>query len=512
MKARQIILPICTEEIIADGDSVRVLEEIIDKINIPYSKFKHNKNHISDKTMLKIIIYGNMEQITTLRKLEKACKRDINFKWLLQDESPPSKSSIGRYIQNNEKLFDEVINEVVKLLILRDEITFDNVYIDGTKIEANANKYSFVWRKAVEKFDSKLDIKIKDLLNEINAKYKTEYDKNQMNNCLEFLRQIIIKKDILFVHGKGKRKTQEQKQYEELSGYIERKDKYNSYNSTFKGRNSFSKTDVDATFMHMKEDHMRNSQLKPGYNMQIAVNSEYIVGVDISSQRSDQLTLIPMLENLKNNLPQKYGNIVADAGYESEENYQYLKENNQASYIKPQNYEQSKKRSFKKWVGKRENMQYDSELDEYTCANKKKLKYMFEKQRISKSGYKSHVKVYECDDCTNCEYKSRCVKSKYDNYNKRLWVAYNFAKYRQESLANIKSPKGILLRTNRSIQVEGAFGVLKQCYGFRRLNRRGYSNVKSEFMLLCIAYNINKYSNKKEQNRCVSHIHLPRAG
>ena len=91
-------------------------------------------------------------------------------------------------------------------------------------------------------------------------------------------------------------------------------------------------------------------------------------------------------------------------------------------------------------------------------------------------------------------------------------MADNFAKYRQESLTNIKSPKGIILRTNRSIQIEGAFGVLKQDYGFRRLNRRGYSYVKSEFILLCIAYNINKYSNKKEQNRCVSHIHLPRAG
>ena len=114
---------------------------------------------------------------------------------------------------------------------------------------------------------------------------------------------------------------------------------------------------------------MRNSQLKPGYHMQIAVNSEYIVGLDISSERSDQLTLIPMLEKLKKNLPQKYNNIVADAGYESEENYVYLKDHNQASYIKPQNYEQMQKRSFKKWVGKKENMQYDNVLDEYTCIN-----------------------------------------------------------------------------------------------------------------------------------------------
>ena len=512
MKTRQIALPISTERIIAANDSVRILDEMIDKINISFNKYRKNNHLTSDKTMLKIIIYGNMEQVTSVRKLEKACRRDINFKWLLQDEAQPSKSSIGRYIQNNEKVLTAVLNEVVKYLISEDEITYEEVYIDGTKIEANANKYSFVWRKAVEKHDARLNKKIEEIMIEINDEYKTTYNANQVTECLEFLSYKIRTNKIVFVHGKGKRKTQIQRDYEALSGYIERKHRYSDYNSTFNGRNSFSKTDKDATFMHMKEDHMRNSQLKPGYNMQIAVNSEYIVGLDISSERSDQLTLIPLLEKLKKNLPQKHTNIVADAGYESEENYQYLKDNSQTSYIKPQNYEQMKKRSYKKWVGKKENMQYDIVLDEYTCINGRKIKYRNERYRKSKSGYKSHIKVYECDDCTNCKYKSRCVRSKYENYNKKLWVADNFAKYREESLKNIKTAQGIILRINRSIQVEGAFGVLKQDYGFRRLKRRGYSSVKSEFTLLCIAYNINKYSNKKEQNRCVSHIHLPRAG
>ena len=129
--------------------------------------------------------------------------------------------------------------------------------------------------------------------------------------------------------------------------YLERQSKYDLYNSIFNGRNSFSKTDIDATFMHMKDDHMKNAQLKPGYNIQIGVEGEYIVGVDISSERSDQLTFIPFLDKLVESLPAKYENIIADAGYESEENYVYLEENNQKSFIKPQNYENTKSKKFK---------------------------------------------------------------------------------------------------------------------------------------------------------------------
>jgi transposase len=281
------------------------------------------------------------------------------------------------------------------------------------------------------------------------------------------------------------------------------------YNEKFNGRNSFSKTDVDATFMHMKDDYMRNGQLKPAYNMQIAVNSEYIVGLDVSSERSDQLTLIPLLQTMEEKLPEKFDSITADAGYESEENYTYLKENQQIAYIKPQNYEQSKKKSSKKWIGRRENMQYDVLTDSYICVNGQQLRYIMDKTRKSKSGFKSHVKVYECASCDNCKNKTLCTKSK---YNKRLYVSYNFIKYREESLSNITNAKGIIFRVNRSIQVEGAFGVLKQDYGFWRLSRRGYSNVKNEFTLHCIAFNINKYCNKKKYDKCGTHLYFPRAG
>ena len=145
-----------------------------------------------------------------------------------------------------------------------------------------------------------------------------------------------MKRNIEFVHGIGKRKTKIQKWTEQLSEYKERQEKYNLSKGIFSKRNSYSKTDTDATFMHMKDDHMRNGQLKPAYNVQIAVESEYVTGVGIFDDRNDIATLIPMLNNMKEKIGRKYLNVIADSGYESEENYLYLESNKQTPYIKPQ--------------------------------------------------------------------------------------------------------------------------------------------------------------------------------
>ncbi|MEG1255301.1 transposase [Clostridium sp.] len=395
------------------------------------------------------------------------------------------------------------------------EVSPKNLFIDGTKIEANANKYTFVWKKSTNKFELKLQEKIHKFIEDFNITYGSNYSTSDekievdyLQQLLDFLNQRKNEENIIFVTGKGKRKARIQRDVESLEEFIDKQTKYDSYNNTFDGRNSFSKTDKDATFMHMKEDHMRNSQLKPGYNIQIGVEGEYIVGVDISSERSDQLTLIPFLDKLNENLPEKFSNVVADAGYESEENYLYLEENNQNSYIKPQAYEGMKKRSFKKNIGKRENMEYDEFNDEYTCYNNVKLRPIGTTTRKSKSGYKSEVTIYEADDCTNCEYKSRCTRA---NGNRKMQASKVFLNKRLTSLGNITSPEGILLRMNRSIQVEGAFGVLKEDYGFNRFLTRGKKNVKIEFTLLSFGFNINKLHNKIQNNRCGQALHSIKA-
>jgi transposase len=327
----------------------------------------------------------------------------------------------------------------------------------------------------------------------MEIKFEEEKCLDQLEEMLEYLNKKQKLDGIIFVHGKGKRKTPLQRYIEQIEDCKEKQQKYSNYNSLFDGRNSFSKTDTDATFMHMKEDHMRNSQLKPGYNIQIGVENEYIIAMDVYSERNDQLTFIPFMDELEKNLDIKYSNIVADAGYESEENLTYLTNKEQNAFIKPSTYEKQKKRSYKNEIGRRENMDYNSDEDYYICHNDKRLVHILDGTRTSKSGYVANIKIYECEDCSNCSYKSKCTKSR---GNRRLQVSPNFIEKREVSFQNITSETGIILRMNRSIQVEGAFGVLKQDYGFRRFLTRGKRNVKMEFLLLSFGFNINKLHNR----------------
>ena len=506
----QLKLPIDLEILIPEDDSVRLLSLMTEELD--YRKLyeayspKGRNPVVEPKILFKILLYAYMNDISSSRQIELACKRDINFMWLLQGYKVPDHNTISRF--RSERLnpvLDDLFYQFIVKLYEIDEIEFENVFIDGTKIEANANKYTFVWKKSVNKNELKLQEKITSLLKVISEKYNYNVLKDEniskielLNNILIFLTDLKVSSNIEFVYGKGKRKTEIQKLIEMTNDYLEKQTKYDMYNSIFDGRNSFSKTDTDATFMHMKDDHMRNAQLKPGYNVQIAVEGEYVVGLDISSERSDQLTLIPFLEKLGESLPAKYKNIVADAGYESEENYVYLEENEQVAYIKPQNYETMKTNKFKNNIGKRENMTYDEENDIYLCHNNKKLKFIGTAIRKSKSGYIANIKIYECENCNDCPVKVKCTKSK---GNKKIQVSPVFVEKRLQSLANINSDFGILARMNRSIQVEGTFGVIKGNHGFRIFLTRGKKNVKVEFTLLCLGYNINKLHNKIQQSR-----------
>lgn len=516
----QIGFPISFENIIPDDDSVRMLYDVMEgldytELNKTYSTIGRNPA-VLPETMFAIIVYGYMEGIYSSRALAKACKRDINFKWLLQGQEPPTHNAIDRFRrQRLGSCIETLFNQFVKKLRELDEIQFKNIFIDGTKIEAYANRYTFVWQKTIIKFEEKLQKKIKETLVKMNHDLNLVFiinDKKILVQDAKYIFTVLYNaiklNNIEFVYGKGKRKSKIQKYTEEINDFIEKQSKYDEYNSIFNGRNSFSKTDHDATFMHMKEDHMKNGQLKPAYNIQIGVEGEYIVGVDISSERSDQLTFIPFLDRLETNLNEKYDSVTADAGYESEENYVYLENNKIESFIKPATYEKSKTKKFKKDISKRENMAYNEEKDYYICASGKKMLLKGTKSKKSKSGYKSTVHVYECENCSGCEYKNKCTKAK---GNKQLHVAKNFIRLRNKSLKNITTEKGILLRMNRSIQVEGAFGVIKEDYGYRRFLMRGTPKVRTEFLLMAFGYNVNKLHNKTLQKRNGELLHKQQA-
>lgn len=515
----QLVLPVDYEVIIPEDDSVRLLSRIIEGMDLSalYAAYSEQGRNpaVNPKNQFKIMVYAYMDENYSSRKIESACRRDINYMWLLSGERAPDHSTISRFRKDRlGEIMEGLFYQFVQILCSIGEVKFENVFEDGTKIEANANRYTFVWKKAVEKNELKMQEKARAIAEEMNKLYLMPFKVEEssvdadMYKMITFLESRIKTEGIEMVSGSGKRKSNEQKLLEALQGYRLRQVEYETKKEILDGRNSYSKTDNDATFMRMKDDHMKNGQLKPGYNVQLAVESEYIIGVGLFPNANDHGTLIPMLTNMYSFLPgMRIKNMTLDAGYENEENYLYLEEKGITYYIKPADYEQQKKSSFKKNIGKRENMAYNPETDEYTCANGKQLKPIRTFKKTSATGYVSEVTVYECKSCGDCPLKDKCSKAK---GNRQMQVSKTFIEKRAVSNENITSEQGILLRVNRSIQSEGAFGVLKQDRQFARFLTRGTQNVKTETLLLCLGYNINKLHAKIQANRCGQDLHKPK--
>jgi transposase len=518
----QLVIPMDIGDMIPADDSVRLLNAVFERID--YTKLyaaysRYGRIETSPKNLFKVVIYGRMNNIFTTRKLEQACRRDVNFMYLLEREPAPDHATIARFISERlSGVIDDLFSQFVQLLAEKGELSLESVFIDGTKLEANANRYSFVWKKSTQKNEAKMQDKMKAELPKLAAEFGIRFYVGEKIRAkdLKKLRKRLktqqAKQGIVFVQGKGQRKTPLQRAIETVDEYLKRQKQYDDYNHSFGERNSFSKTDRDATFMRMKEDHMKNGQLKPGYNVTAAVDSEYIVAAMLSSNRSDSQTFIPMLEKLK---WLGYTKPVADAGFESEENYTYCEENGQLAFIKPSNHEKAKTRKYKTDIGKRENMPYDAKSDSYICHAGHQIQASYEKKTKSKAGYPIVTTVYSCTACKGCPHKEKCIKgiskTPLEERSKNLYVSKKFLRQREEMEARISSEEGILLRKNRSIQVEGAFGVLKQDMGFRRFLMRGGTKVYTELLLLCLAYNVNKLHSKIQNGRCGTYLHIPKS-
>ena len=518
-KFYQLKLPFDIDYIIPANDSVRLLSQFIEEMDLTdlYSTYERI-NTVSPRTLLKIMLYSYMNGDFSTRDMELNCKRDINFMFLLDGAPAPDHSTFARFRSIHfAPCAKRILAEMSNALFDLGEISGETIFIDGTKIEASANKYTFVWKKAVTKNQAKLLIKLADFvaaceqLYDIKIVYGNTIKMKHVKKLRKRLYALKQSENVVFVHGIGKRKTPLQKSIETLEDYLSRLKKYNQEIHICGERNSYSKTDHDATFMRMKEDAMGNGQLKPAYNLQHGVDSEYITWLTIGPQPTDTTTLIPFLKDAERHLNFKYKNITADAGYESEENYLFLETNGQLSYIKPANYEISKTRKYRNDIGKIENMEYDAQSDIYTCQNGKKLTVDHIRHSKSKTGYVSEKTIYKCEDCSECPYKKDCIKGNHcktplEERTKSLQVAKTFLKYRQEDLERILSNDGILFRTNRSIQAEGSFGDIKQDMKFRRYLSKGTTNVLAESVLLAMARNINKLHNKIQKGRTGTHL------
>ena len=536
-----------------DDDPVYTLKKVLEELDFSgllaccSDKGRTGYNPIM---MYAVVTYANMRGVRAVDRIVELCQRDLAFIWLTKGQKPKRDAF---YEFKNKKLTGDILDELnyqfMRRLKKEGLITLKELFIDGTKLEANANRYTFVWRGSInyhlaglldkidalyEKYntllheneyaakydlgDAKMFIiegmeKVRRVIDENRKRKLTKHKKLSNNTIIEIdncspleilklqrnLMQIAEGEGISFVHSKGKTKSELQKLYEELE---ECGNRLMGYKECFeimgKDRNSYSKTDLEATFMRMKEDHMLNGQLKPAYNVQIAVENYFIVHGYVSNDRTDYNTLIPVLEKHQKAFGKVLDEVTADSGYCSEKNLLYLKHNGIASYIKLQDHEKRKTRAYKEDISKYYNMTTHIFEDEryYICHDGRELRHIRTESK-EQDGYSQTWEVYGCADCSGCEHKSRCLykynAEKNSDRNKVMKINEQWEELKEASNANIQSEKGILKRQIRSIQTEGHFGDIKENENFRRFNYRSSEKVYKEFMLYAIGRNINKY-------------------
>ena len=383
------LLPPSLDELIPQNHLVRTVSKTVDELNIEKIFAKYTKGGGASRydpvMLLKVMIYCYMTGVYSSRQIAKQCRENINVMWLAGNQTPDFRT-INKF--RGEKLKDaieEIFISTVKLLNIKGFVSLEKYFVDGTKVESASNKYTFVWKKAVEKNEKKLDEKLRVFLKEVEEITDGENREYGNKDLAELGEDITVtSEEIKAVADKINKKLDEiadsineeskdvKKKLKKAKrliekDYLPRKEKYEKANATFNGRNSYSKTDEDATFMRMKEDAMLNGQLKPGYNIQVGTENNFVIGYDVFPNPTDTRTLKPHLENVMNRLDCKFETIIADAGYGSEENYDYLEENGITGAIKYSTYEKETKRSFKKKTFNFENWNYDSNQKLYTC-------------------------------------------------------------------------------------------------------------------------------------------------
>lgn len=519
----QLKLPLELDVLIPEDDCVRLLSQLVDMMDMT-ALHKTYKRMPSEKfatpaMMLKIMLYAYHEGICSSREIEIRCTRDINFRYLLEGKQAPDHSAIARFRAKHFSLCaDEIMAQLNQILLDNGQIRGDEVFIDGTKVEANANRYTFVWKKSVTKNLAKLLRKTALLVGDIvernhfKSLWNHEVRKKDVLRILKMLKLKAEEESVTFVYGRGCRKPQIQRDIESLQASL---DKINEYDEKLKkcgNRNSYSKTDVSATFMHMKDDHMMNGQLKPAYNVQHAVNSGFIVGTAVYPNPTDTLTMKSFCEYLDNVMKLRFQRYILDAGYDGEENLSYMYERGVEFYIKPADYEQRKKKSFSKKIGRKENMIYLEDEDCYVCHRGCRLEKTEEKIRKTTTGYERNITVYYCGECDGCPYRCECMpgrnwKKPVEERYKKIEVSKELERLHKISYENLSTETGKQLMMNRSIQVEGSFADIKWNSEFTRFLCRGTEKVHAECVLFAMAHNIGWLHTRIQNDKLDLHLY-----
>jgi transposase len=531
-----ILLPTDLGAQIPPKHLVRVVNTAIEKMDLSKLLAQYKGGGTSSyhpKMLLKVLVYAYTQQVYSSRKIAKALRENIYFMWLSGNQQPDFRT-INRFRSEVVKdVIEDIFTSVLELLIEEGYVKLENYFLDGTKMEANANKYSWVWGKSTKRYKRKLQEKVKELIeqieqvnetenaeygerdleemgsdktldsqkleqkiHELNQRLKTQQDKPQEAPTGTAKAEVLseLEQKAPKPKKRGRRgKTKLQKAQDALKKLEEdclpRQKKYEDQERKLAGRNSYSKTDVDATFMRMKDDYMKNGQLKPGYNLQMGTEGQFVVGFSVHQRPGDPGCLVPHLIGIKERLRRLPKHVIADSAYGSEENYAYLDQEQVGNFLKYNTFGKEQHPRYKPNSFAVDQLVHDPEKDELICPAGKRLTYRYTFYRKTDNGYYGERRCYEAEDCSGCHLKEQCTKAK---GNRRLEVSFQLKAWRQQASQNLTSDEGKKLRSLRGVEVESVFGRLKEDWGFRRFLLRGLEKVKTELGLLCIAQNMAK--------------------
>ena len=488
-----LLFPPCLGDFIAENDPVRVLNTIVDNLDISRIESSYEGGGAScynPRMLVKVVFYAYLQNVYSGRKMEQLLRRDVNFMWLSGMQTPDF-NTINLFRKNRlADVVDDIFTQVVQMLVAGKFVSLDVQYIDGTKIEAAANKYTFVWKKATKTNQEKLDRKVKAVLAEAERELNMELGVGPeeimtSQEMSERADEILSKMDEQGISDKRLRKAVSDVKNNQVAKMKEYEDKLEILGE----RNSYSKTDHDASFMRMKEDAMNNGQTKPGYNIQISTENQFITHYSTSWRAADWGTFIDHMESFVERYGRHSREVVADSGYGNEENYEYLDIKGIDGYVKYNMFHTELKRKTINNPFLPEHLHYNEKEDYFVCPMGQHMTHIGDKRRVSELGYVSHTKLYQAQNCEGCPLRGLCFKGK---GNRSIEVNVKSRMYRDKAKKMLTSERGLYHRSMRPIEPEAVFGQLKYDGGFKRFHYRGNKPVRAEFATLAIAHNIKK--------------------
>jgi len=494
-----LLIPPSWDSFIEENHPVRIVNRIVDQLDLKPLILTYEGGGSSSyhpKMLLKVLVYGYLRNIYSSRKIETALKENIHFMWLSGMQFPDHNTINDFRSKRLEGQFKSIFTQVVLLLVEEGLVDIKDIYTDGTKIEANANRYTFVWAKAIKRNKERIKTQLEELWAYVQQIYQSEEEQVPEKPNFEAISPDQVEATINSINEALADKDIEKKKADKLKyakRWSEKLRGYEAQEAILNGRNSYSKTDTDASFMRNKEDYMKNGQLTPCYNIQFSTSDKFVVNYSIGQTTSDTVLYKTHMESYY----EQYGfypdSDTADAGYGSEENYELLAQKGMIGYVKYPSWYAEHTGEIKKKVYNKYNWSYDQAGDFFICPEGKKLQFLEWSERTNKNGYQQHFKVYECEGCLNCPVFEKCRGERASKKtNRRIHINERLEEHKQKAKELLLTEKGKEQRSNRATEVETPFGNIKYNLGHRRFILRGLKKVNVEFLLLAIAHNLRK--------------------